>query len=417
MLENSPSCALSLFSRHKKGLMWATLMAFSLSSAVVILLVKGGPILSAALSPHLVDAGMGPATAEFVVSVGIHVGFATLLLVHFTSIVRANFKGPSHYKGLYRFQMYLWAKEWVEEQQLGDASAETWPETPPTRAAMMTAFGLAVVVLLGGLLLIGAPPVGFVLAIGGHALARRRGIRPVRPLSWHLALTTLLVPVATALLSVFIHVDVTGEWVRIAGDQFLGLFTDSQIPLALLPVYALSLVVTYLIVTYVGMYYLLVAWDSWRVRDRESLPVETSGKSAADEPAASTDQISIEERSVPPRLYWTVAGLILLITVVVPVVADTTIGAVMVIFSSLVLLSMVVIQFGIPSGTLVDGLVGATILALVGGLLVGTASLANVVSGPFVTALFWMGICVGASVGFISRIAMVAERPSSERRT
>ena len=151
--------------------------------------------------------------------------------------------------------------------------------------------------------------------------------------------------------------------------------------------------------------------------DPDAITPETSDRSSPDDPEESIDEIPIEERSVPPTAYWKMAGVILLSLVVIPVVEDTVIGAVAVMGMSLLVLAMVVIEFGVPSGTLVDGLIGGTVLALLGGLVVSTASLAGVVSGPLETALFWMAISVGVSVGFIGRIAMVAERSSHESPT
>lgn len=282
MTRNPLSSALSSVSRYRRGFLLATVMMVVLTGVVVVLLVEGVPELAAVLSPHLVDAGMAPATAEFVAAVAIHVGFATVLLGYVTEVTRANFYGPSHEEGRYRFPMYSWVREWVQARQIGGADAEQWPETPPARSEMVTALCLGAVVLTLGLLFIGAPVVGVALAVGGHAVARRWGTRPVRPVSWHLALTTLLVPVATALLSIPLHVDGADEWIGTVGDLFLGLFTDSQIPFATVPIYAVSLVVAYLVVTYVGMYHLLVAWDSWRVRTGSLPTAEESSPPTSD---------------------------------------------------------------------------------------------------------------------------------------
>lgn len=144
---------------------------------------------------------------------------------------------------------------------------------------------------------------------------------------------------------------------------------------------------------------------------------ETSDRSSLDDPGESIDEIPIDERSVPPTAYWKMAGVILLALVVVPVVKDPVIGAVAVMGMSWLVLAMVLIEFGVPSGTLVDGLVGGTVLALLGGLVVSTASLAGLVSGSLETVLFWMAVSVGVSVGFIGRIAMVTERPAHESPT
>lgn len=266
MLKNVPSDASSLFSRYKKGLAWASLVIIVHLAPVAVLLVDGVPKFVSVLSPTLLGIGLAPSTADLVASIAVHVGFATLLLVFFTYEVRACFHNPSHDKGVIPFPLYLWAKEFVEEQQLGGDRAELWPKASPTRSEMIAAFSLGVAVPTVGLLFIGAPVVGFALAIVGHAVARHWGIRPVRPLSWHLALATLLVVVATALLSALLHVNGADEWIGTVGDLFLGLFTGTQLPLVILPIYAFSLIVTHVVVTYVGMYYLLVAYDSWRIR-------------------------------------------------------------------------------------------------------------------------------------------------------
>jgi hypothetical protein len=142
--------------------------------------------------------------------------------------------------------------------------------------------------------------------------------------------------------------------------------------------------------------------------DSDSFSSETSGWS-------KDDDLAIEDTHAPPRSYWIMAGIILLIAVVVvPLVEDTAIGASAAMFFSLVMFFIVIIEFGIPSGTLVQGLIGAAVLALIGGLIVSVASLAITVSGPAETALFWMAVCVGAAVGFLGRIGMVAEHPSTE---
>lgn len=263
----SGSGVLSLLSRYKKGFAWGTFVLLTYWIVTSVLLFKGVAELAPILSPHLIDAGLAPTTAELIAPVAIHVGFATVLLAFLSREVRVRF----HTYGqsvpvLFPFPYYEWAKEFVDEQQLGGEDAEQWPETPPTRSGMIAALGVGAVVLIVGLLLLMAPVVGFVLAIAGHALSRHRGIRPVRPLSWHLALTTLLVPVATAFLTAFLHLDVAHEWFGVVGDSFLGLITNSQLPIAALPILAFSILVTQVLVTYIGMYYLLVAYDSWRVR-------------------------------------------------------------------------------------------------------------------------------------------------------
>ena len=272
-MSNIPaSGVLAILTRYMKGLGWVTLVLFCFLLPVVLLLHEGVPVLVPVLSPSLVDLGMTSETAEFVASVAIHVGFATLLLAYFSYVVRSRYYDPIPKWTYYTFPMYMWAKEYVDYHQLGGDGAEQWPETPPSRSDMVMAFGLGIVVLTVGLVLIGAPVVGLALAIGTHAVARHWGVRPVRPLSWHLALTPLLVSVATVLLTTLLYIDGAFAWYDTVSDLFLGLFTDSQLPFVALPIFALALVVTHVVVTYVGMYYLLIAVDSWRVRSG-SLPM------------------------------------------------------------------------------------------------------------------------------------------------
>lgn len=266
------SSVLAILPRYMWGVGWVTLVLFCFLVPVVILLYEGVPRLVPVLSPSLVDLGMTTETAEFVASVAIHVGSATLLLAYSSYFVRSRYYDPIPKWSYETFPMYMWAKEFVEEYQLGGEGAEQWPETPPARSEMMAAFGLGTVVLMVGLALIGAPVVGLALAIGTHVVARHRGIRPVRPLSWHLALTPFLVSVATVLLTILLYIDGAFAWDGTVHNLFLGLFTDSQLPVVALPIFALALVVTHVVVTYVGMYYLLIAVDSWRVRSG-SLPM------------------------------------------------------------------------------------------------------------------------------------------------
>lgn len=128
----------------------------------------------------------------------------------------------------------------------------------------------------------------------------------------------------------------------------------------------------------------------------------------------STDEVPVEDRPVPPELYGAVAGFVLLLAAVFPLMENTAVGAASAMLFSGVLFAAAVISFGVPPGTGVDGLVGGAVLAVGGGLVVHAASLAGAVSGPTATALFWMAVWVGAIVGFLGRVTMVATRSSAE---
>lgn len=246
---------------------------------ITYLLIKGVPVIASSLS-GIVEPGVIAHSPEFIASVIIHIGLSFLLLAFFSHEVRACFYDPNHDKGLAAFPVYLWAKEFVEEQDLACDSVEEWPSKPPTRSEMIAAFGLGVMALVVGLGVIGIPVIGFGIALGAHAIARWRGLRPPRPLSWHLAFTTVLVVVVIAFLSVIAHIDDMGVWVGEYMWWSLGLFTDAHVPLAVFTVYVFSLIATLVVVTYIGMYYLLMAYDSWRLR-AGLLPTAGSGSNVS----------------------------------------------------------------------------------------------------------------------------------------
>lgn len=440
MSANSTAGVLSFVWRYKKGLALGGGTMFVHLAIVATLLHRGVPVLSPSVSSGLIDAGVGSRTAELAAPILIHVGAGVILIPFYTGAVRARFYSRSRDGGLFPIPYYSWAMDFVEERQLGGSGAEEWAETPPPWSDIAAALGIGVFVLTFGLLATGAPLVGLGLATGMYALGRRAGLRPLRPLSWHLALSTLLGVVATVFLSALLYIDAVDEWFQTVVSLFMGPITDRWLLLVSFPLYLLSLIGVHVVVTYVGVYYLLVAADGVRVRaglvpttERAAEPAEESAGRTGDDGGAvdssergdgqysagesGTDASSNESRHddghATTAVLGSVAAFVLLLAVVLPLAEDTVVGAASVMLFSGFLVAMVVIYVGFPAESVVGGVFAGVVLAAIGGLAVHAASLLGATSGAERTALLAMAIWVGALVGPLGWAAIVANRSAS----